>query len=96
MDPAQKEIAKKALKALNSRTELVARHLEPLLSHSMSEVYTKLPVNERAQFQVLISYAINSLFYTYLRTQGHNPQEHQVMKEIVRIENLLETKIGIH
>ncbi|KAI9010380.1 hypothetical protein CLU79DRAFT_773494 [Phycomyces nitens] len=87
MDPTQKETAKKALRALNARTEIVARHLEPLLSRPMSEVYSKLPVNERAQFQVLMSYTINTLFYTYLRTQGQNTHDHKVMKELVRNES---------
>ncbi|KAI7872774.1 hypothetical protein BDF14DRAFT_1716766 [Spinellus fusiger] len=83
MDPAQKDIAKKALRALSLRTELVARHLEPLLAHPIADTYSKLSAIERAQFQVLVSYAVNTLFFTYLKTQGHDVKDHQVMKEIV-------------
>lgn len=64
MDANQEAIAKKAVKALKARIEVVNRHLEPLLSAPLSETYGKLPVNEKAQLQVLLSYTINSLFYS--------------------------------
>lgn len=64
MDANQEAIAKKAVKALKARIEVVNRHLEPLFSAPLSETYGKLPVNEKAQLQVLLSYTINSLFYS--------------------------------
>lgn len=64
MDANQEAIAKKAVKALKARIEVVNRHLEPLLSAPLSETYGKLPVNEKAKLQVLLSYTINSLFYS--------------------------------
>ncbi|CDH49699.1 predicted protein [Lichtheimia corymbifera JMRC:FSU:9682] len=90
MDANQEAIAKKAVKALKARIEVVNRHLEPLLSAPLSETYGKLPVNEKAQLQVLLSYTINSLFYMYLKTQGVFPQEHPVATELARIRTYIE------
>ncbi|CDS08602.1 hypothetical protein LRAMOSA09963 [Lichtheimia ramosa] len=90
MDANQEAIAKKAVKALKARIEVVNRHLEPLLSAPLSETYGKLPVNEKAKLQVLLSYTINSLFYMYLKTQGVFPQEHPVATELARIRTYIE------
>ncbi|KAI9318951.1 hypothetical protein BX666DRAFT_1833130, partial [Dichotomocladium elegans] len=76
------QIAKKAAKALRVRIEIVKKHLEPLLAAPLNEVYGKLALNEKAQLQVLLSYAINSLFYMYLKTQGVIPQDHPVTTEL--------------
>lgn len=73
MDANQEAIAKKAVKALKARIEVVNRHLEPLLSAPLSETYGKLPVNEKAQLQVLLSYTINSLFYSMSLPPSINP-----------------------
>ncbi|KAI8144613.1 hypothetical protein BJV82DRAFT_490569, partial [Fennellomyces sp. T-0311] len=75
-------IAKKAVKALKSRIDLVQKHLDPILAGPLSETYGKLPVNEKAQFEVLLSFTLNTLYYIYLRTQGTNPLDHEVTNEL--------------
>lgn len=63
MDTAAQEVPKKAVKALKARLDLVEKHLEPILNRPISEVYGKMSLSERAQFHVLLTFTIDSLFY---------------------------------
>ncbi|KAI9493213.1 hypothetical protein BDB00DRAFT_379688 [Zychaea mexicana] len=90
MDPEQEQVAKKAAKALKARIDLVQKHLDPILSGPLSETYGKLPTTEKAQFEVLLSFALNSLYYIYLKTHGVNPLDHQVTNELQRIKQYIE------
>lgn len=69
-EDAQAQIPKKAVRSLKTRLQLVKKHLEPLLSKPLNEVYSKLPLDERYELQVLLSYSLNTLFYStsYLST----------------------------
>lgn len=58
------EKAKKAVRALRARIETVEQLLGPLLQSPLAETYGKLPVNEKAQLQVLLSFALNTLFFS--------------------------------
>lgn len=104
---AQQDIPKKAVRALRSRLNVVKKHLEPIFAKPLSDVYTKLPVSQRYELEVLLSYSLNTLYYSmysqfarsfysftfitndlvfilvYLRTQGSDPNKHEVMKELV-------------
>ncbi|KAI8091861.1 hypothetical protein BDF21DRAFT_332763 [Thamnidium elegans] len=84
MDTVNQEIPKKAVRALRSRLHIVKKHLEPIFAKPLSEIYTKLPISERYELEVLLSYSLNTLYYIYLRTQGSDPNKHDVMKELVR------------
>jgi exosome complex protein LRP1 len=64
MEAAQVEIPKKAVRALKSRLHVVREHLKPLLERPLSEIFTKLPIQERYELQVLLSYSLNSLYYS--------------------------------
>ncbi|KAI9485933.1 MAG: hypothetical protein EXX96DRAFT_475029 [Benjaminiella poitrasii] len=83
MEATQPEIPKKAARALKVRLQVVKKHLEPLLEKPLNEIYTKLPVTERYELQVLLTYSLNTLFYINLRTNGSDPQKHEVMNELV-------------
>ncbi|GAA5795021.1 hypothetical protein HPULCUR_000372 [Helicostylum pulchrum] len=86
MDTVNQEIPKKAVRALRSRLHVVKKHLEPIFAKPLSEIYTKLPIAERYELEVLLSYSLNTLYYIYLRTQGSDPNQHDVMKELVRVQ----------
>ncbi|KAI7904882.1 uncharacterized protein BX663DRAFT_430854 [Cokeromyces recurvatus] len=83
MEAVQPEIPKKAVRALKARLQVVKNHLQPLLQKPLNEIYTKLPVTQRYELEVLLTYSLNTLFYIYLRTQGSDPQKHEVMNELV-------------
>ncbi|KAF1798008.1 hypothetical protein FB192DRAFT_1254111, partial [Mucor lusitanicus] len=76
------DIPKKAVRALKVRLQVVKKHLEPLLSKPINDVFSKLPVDQRYELEVLLSYSLNTLYYIYLRTQGSDPQKHEVVNEL--------------
>ncbi|CAO3651196.1 unnamed protein product [Mucor hiemalis] len=88
---AQQDIPKKAVRALRSRLNVVKKHLEPIFAKPLSDVYTKLPVSQRYELEVLLSYSLNTLYYIYLRTQGSDPNKHEVrvqayIKKLKRVQ----------
>lgn len=64
MDTVNQEIPKKAVRALRSRLHVVKKHLEPIFAKPLSEIYTKLPIAERYELEVLLSYSLNTLYYS--------------------------------
>ncbi|KAI8580208.1 hypothetical protein K450DRAFT_49545 [Umbelopsis ramanniana AG] len=73
------------VQALNERLDTVTKLLEPLLSAPLSETVGKLSVLERCQLHILLSYTLNTTIFIYLRTQGENPKEHAVIRELERV-----------
>ena len=62
MEKASK--TQKAGAALTHRVDRVEEHINLLLSQPLSEVYSKLPHNKKAQFQVLMAFSLNTLFHS--------------------------------
>ncbi|PGH09523.1 exosome complex protein LRP1 [Blastomyces parvus] len=60
--------------------------LGPLLSQPLSAATQKMPVLDKAKLHVLITYAIESMIFSYLRLQGVNPKEHPVFNELTRVK----------
>ncbi|EQL36549.1 hypothetical protein BDFG_01931 [Blastomyces dermatitidis ATCC 26199] len=64
--------------------------LEPLLGQPLSATTQKMPVLDKAKLHVLITYAIESMIFSYLRLQGVNAKEHPVFKELTRVKQYFE------
>jgi exosome complex protein LRP1 len=60
----QEDVHKKAAKALRVRLNNVKKHLEPLFERPISEIYTKLSVVERYELELLLSYSLNTIYYS--------------------------------
>ncbi|KAI9281217.1 hypothetical protein BC943DRAFT_329953 [Umbelopsis sp. AD052] len=73
------------VQALNERLDTISKLLEPLMSAPLSETVGKLSVLERCQLHILLSYTLNTTIFIYLRTQGENPKEHAVIRELERV-----------
>ncbi|CAO3678769.1 unnamed protein product [Umbelopsis vinacea] len=73
------------VQALNARLDTIAKLLEPLTSAPLNETVGKLSVLERCQLHILLSYTLNTTIFIYLRTQGENPKEHAVIRELERV-----------
>jgi exosome complex protein LRP1 len=58
------EIPKKAVRALRTRIQVVKDHLEPLMARPLNETYSKLSMTEKYELQVLLSYTLNTLYYS--------------------------------
>ncbi|KAI7851095.1 hypothetical protein BDC45DRAFT_400789, partial [Circinella umbellata] len=75
---------------LKSRIDLIQKHLDPILAGPLSETYGPLPTNEKAQFEVLLSFTLNTLYHIYLKTHGVNPLDHHVTNELQRVKEYIE------
>ncbi|CAM0135473.1 hypothetical protein VKS41_005116 [Umbelopsis sp. WA50703] len=73
------------VQALNSRLDTITALLEPLLSAPLNETVGKLSTLERCQLYILLSYTLNTTIFIYLKTQGENPKEHAVIRELERV-----------
>ncbi|KAL4641408.1 nuclear nucleic acid-binding protein C1D-like [Arapaima gigas] len=60
-----------------------------LVSVSRNELLQKLEPLEQAKLDLMSAYALNSLYWTYLVTQGVNPKEHGVKQELERIRTYM-------
>ncbi|XP_062427396.1 nuclear nucleic acid-binding protein C1D isoform X5 [Rhea pennata] len=63
--------------------------LETMMSVSRSELLQKLEPLEQAKLDLVSAYALNSMFWVYLATQGINPKEHPVKQELIFYSILL-------
>ncbi|MCJ1274504.1 hypothetical protein MMC21_002300 [Puttea exsequens] len=64
--------------------------LAPLLGNALSDVASKMPLMDRAQLYVLVTYAIESVLFSYLRLSGVNAKEHPVFRELTRVKQYFE------
>ncbi|CAG8960118.1 hypothetical protein HYFRA_00010597 [Hymenoscyphus fraxineus] len=60
--------------------------LGPLIKTALSETTSKLPLLDKAKLYVLVTYAIESILFSYLRVNGVNAREHPVFKELTRVK----------
>ncbi|XP_048391973.1 nuclear nucleic acid-binding protein C1D [Stegostoma tigrinum] len=63
--------------------------LKTLMSVPRSELLQKLGPLEQAKLDLASAYALNSMFWIYLITQGINPKEHAVKQELERIRTYM-------
>ncbi|KAN0030026.1 hypothetical protein ACTA71_008170 [Dictyostelium dimigraforme] len=60
--------------------------LEPFFKVPLKEHQGSLTPIENAKLNITVAYALNSLFYMYLQTQGVSPHDHPVKTELDRIK----------
>ncbi|RFU28131.1 hypothetical protein B7463_g8196, partial [Scytalidium lignicola] len=60
--------------------------LQPIVKTPLFERASKLPLMDRAKLYVLVTYAIESLLFSYLRLNGVKAREHPVFKELTRVK----------
>ncbi|KAF9384802.1 hypothetical protein CPC16_008271 [Podila verticillata] len=87
--PANHRNATNAL--LNTLAELESI-FAPLFAtpSSLSETLAKLDIEKRCQLELMIGYAINTLAFINLKTNGTAPNTHPVMHELKRIKQYTE------
>ncbi|KAG0233388.1 DNA-binding protein c1d [Actinomortierella wolfii] len=81
-----------AVNAMLSSLAEIEDLLEPLFttSTSLNETLAKLDTEKRCQLELMVAYAINTLAFVNLKTNGTAPNTHPVMKELARIKNYTE------
>ncbi|KAL4885028.1 Sas10/Utp3/C1D family-domain-containing protein [Aspergillus karnatakaensis] len=73
------------LEQLDDHVDDLEEVLAPVLESTVLETSKKLPVMDKAKFHVMITYALESLIYSYLRLRGVEAKEHPVFRELTRI-----------
>ncbi|XP_042301465.1 nuclear nucleic acid-binding protein C1D isoform X2 [Sceloporus undulatus] len=77
------------LSAFEKSVSSVDDMLKTMMSVSRSELLQKLDPLEQAKLDLVSAYTLNSMFWVYLATQGINPKEHPVKKELERIRTYM-------
>ncbi|KOC63959.1 Nuclear nucleic acid-binding protein C1D [Habropoda laboriosa] len=53
------------------------------------EIYEKLSNTDKIQYNLLMSYCLNSMFWMYLRTEGIDPTKHRIKMENDRLKKCM-------
>ncbi|KAI4175102.1 MAG: hypothetical protein LQ343_001863 [Gyalolechia ehrenbergii] len=64
--------------------------LAPLTEHALPDMASRLPLLDKAQLYVLVTYAIENILFSYLRLNGINAKEHAVFRELTRVKQYFE------
>ena len=70
------------VRSISTQLDGVRAHLAPLLKLPIQSTMTTLEPMERARLQVALGFAINALFFIWLKSRGENTSEHPVKKEL--------------
>lgn len=69
--------------------DIVNRAIDPAL-------YDKLSNADKIKYNLLMSYALNSMFWMYLRTEGVDPAKHKIKSENDRLKKAMGRAKQIH
>ncbi|KAE8443460.1 hypothetical protein EG329_001857 [Mollisiaceae sp. DMI_Dod_QoI] len=74
------------LDQLDDEMDDLEESLVPLIKTTLSETSSKLPLLDKAKLYVLVTYAIESMLFSYLRLNGVKAREHPVFVELTRVK----------
>ncbi|KAJ8248045.1 hypothetical protein GJAV_G00237590 [Gymnothorax javanicus] len=77
------------LTGFDSSVGSVTKMVDKFISLSKTELLQKLDPLEQAKLDLMSAYALNSLFWIYLVTQGMNPKDHGIKLELERIRTYM-------
>jgi len=80
------------LAALSRAIDTLSATVAPLLALSADEIRARLSgcEGDLAKLRLFLAYAVNALFYMYLKTQGVPAESHPVTNEIKRVQEYFE------
>ncbi|KAI4123650.1 MAG: hypothetical protein LQ338_005166 [Usnochroma carphineum] len=78
------------LEALDDDIDGLEGALAPLTKTALTDAASRLPLLDQAQLYVLVTYAIETILFSYLRLNGINAKEHAVFKELTRVKQYFE------
>eukprot|EP01097_Dermamoeba_algensis_P006848 TRINITY_DN4270_c0_g1_i1.p1 TRINITY_DN4270_c0_g1~~TRINITY_DN4270_c0_g1_i1.p1 ORF type:complete len:204 (+),score=36.63 TRINITY_DN4270_c0_g1_i1:167-778(+) len=76
----------KTIDSLENELVHIEKYLKPFLESPLKDVTASLTPLEEAKLNVISAFAINTLFYMYLKTQGVSPSKHRVKEELERVK----------
>ncbi|XP_056105725.1 nuclear nucleic acid-binding protein C1D [Rhinichthys klamathensis goyatoka] len=77
------------LNDFDSSVSSVQNMVQTLVSVSRSDHLRKLDPLDQAKLDLMSAYALNSMFWMYLVTQGVNPKDHAIKQELERIRTYM-------
>lgn len=80
-----KAIQEKLLNFHNS-VEKIEKFLELA---SNSEIYEKLSTKEKIDFDLFMAYALNTLFWLYMKTKGEDPTKSEIKNQLSRVKEYM-------
>jgi exosome complex protein LRP1 len=83
-DELPKEITQ-SLQDLDATITSLEKILEPFFKENLADIMQRLSPLEAAKLNICMAYAVNTLYYLFLKTQGVSPAEHPVKKELERV-----------
>ncbi|KAI9645326.1 hypothetical protein NHQ30_006062 [Ciborinia camelliae] len=78
------------LEQLDDDVDDVEDAVAPFIQKSIPEFASKLPLLDKAKLYTLVTYAIESILFSYLRLNGVNAREHPVFTELTRMKQYFE------
>ncbi|KAB8290500.1 hypothetical protein EYC80_010930 [Monilinia laxa] len=78
------------LEQLDDDIDDIEDAVAPFLQKTIPEFATKLPLLDKAKLYTLVTYAIESILFSYLRLNGVNAREHSVFTELTRMKQYFE------
>ncbi|KAI4264590.1 MAG: hypothetical protein L6R42_000294 [Xanthoria sp. 1 TBL-2021] len=74
------------LEILDDDIDELEETLAPVTKHALGDAASKLPLLDKAQLYILVTYAIESILFSYLRLNGIDAREHAVFRELTRVK----------
>ncbi|KAL8854880.1 MAG: hypothetical protein Q9221_000386 [Calogaya cf. arnoldii] len=74
------------LEVLDDDIDELEETLTPLTKQALGDKASKLPLLDKAQLYILVTYAIESILFSYLRLNGVDAKEHAVIRELTRVK----------
>ncbi|PSS12464.1 hypothetical protein M430DRAFT_72711, partial [Amorphotheca resinae ATCC 22711] len=78
------------IEQLDDEIDNLEESLAPLVKTALSETASKLPLLDKAKLYVLVTYAIESILFSYLRLNGVQARAHPVFTELTRVKQYFE------
>lgn len=69
-------------------------NIETLLESHMSVDYISLTVEDKIKYDLLFAFALDSLYWMYLRLDGTDPTTHNIKRELDRIKTSMDMAKG--
>ncbi|KAI9760431.1 MAG: hypothetical protein M1835_000160 [Candelina submexicana] len=74
------------IEQLDDNVDDLQESLQPLLQAALWDTVAKLPLLDKAKLYVLVTYAIESILFSFLRLNGVKTKEHPIFRELARVK----------
>ncbi|KAL3278422.1 hypothetical protein HHI36_013744 [Cryptolaemus montrouzieri] len=80
---------KEKVKNLHDSVDKIDEVLQIAFSENMKETYENLSLKEKVDYDLFIAYALNTLYWLYLRTKGEDPAKNEVKSQLTRVKEYM-------